>query len=90
MSGRRFPILRSGLAAAAAESCPRSVAWEVVEPHAARARENHQQSLERLAERGGLSPAELYAVVHDINWYDVPAEGAILAWLDTVADRKAA
>lgn len=85
MIGRRFPVLRSGLAVAAAEACPRSVPWDLVEAHAARARENHDQSLERLAERGGLSPAELYAVVHDLNWFDVPAEGVILVWLESAS-----
>lgn len=39
--------------------------WSFVEGHAARARANHDQSLERLAERGGLSPSELLAVVRE-------------------------
>lgn len=60
---RRFPILD------APAGCPKSVPWSLVEPHAAQAASNHGgQTLERLAERGGLCPSELYAVVHDQRW----------------------
>lgn len=37
--------------------------WEMIEPHAGQASHNHGQSLERLAERGGLSPYEAVAVL---------------------------
>lgn len=73
LSGRTFPVLttlfrRSDLEALALAKCPSSVPWALVEPHAWRARENHQQSLERLAERGGLDPTELVAVLEDRRW----------------------
>ena len=32
---------------------------------------NHMQTPQRLKERGGLSPKELYAVLHDMRWDDV-------------------
>lgn len=32
---------------------------------------NHMQAPQRLKERGGLSPKELYAVLHDMRWDDV-------------------
>lgn len=48
--------------------CPRDVSWEIVVPHEEQAHRNHGQSLARLAERGGLSPAELLAVLEDRAW----------------------
>ena len=45
---------------------PPSVPWALVENHDAQARINHSgQSLEQLAELGGLTPLELWAVCHD-------------------------
>ena len=38
---------------------PRRVPWEFVEPAREQAMRNHDQTLERLAERGGLAPGEL-------------------------------
>lgn len=56
---RRFPV--QGL------DC--SVPWSVVAPFEARAQRNHGgQTLERLADRGGLSPTELWCVVHGVGW----------------------
>lgn len=52
----RFPIQRGP-----------SVPWEVVAPHESMAQKNHQQSLKRLAERGGLSPGEAWCVVSGID-----------------------
>lgn len=63
---KRFPVLASThreRAALEALGCPRSVPWSFVAPHEAQALENHEQTLERLAQRGGLSPSELVAVV---------------------------
>ena len=49
--------------------CPSSVPWEKVAPHEQQAKENHGgQSLERLADRCGLSPVELYLVMHGRRW----------------------
>ncbi len=61
--GRRFPIVGGP-----------SVPWHVMAPHEAQAQKNHGQSLEQLAVRGGLSPAEAWCVVHDIRWRDRPAD----------------
>lgn len=52
---RRFPILGSS------ETLP----WSVIEPHEKQARENHSQTLRRLAERGGLSWTEALLVLND-------------------------
>lgn len=54
---KTFPVLNSG-----GETIP----WEAVEPHRRQAAQNHGgQSLERLAERGGLSWGELYYTLTD-------------------------
>ena len=41
------------------------VPWALIAKHQVQARANHGQSLERLAERGGLSAAEAVAVLED-------------------------
>jgi hypothetical protein len=67
--GRRFPVMLGHLRRERRElerlGCPQSVPWDLVAPHEARAWKNHWQTLERLAERGGLSPHELVAVLRD-------------------------
>lgn len=50
--------------------CPKSVPWSLVAPHERQAVSNHSQTLERLAQRGGLCPVELVAVLEgkDLSW----------------------
>ena len=60
--GRMFPILASQREVLHG---PRSIPWCIVAPFEARARTSHGQTLERLAERGGLSPRELLLVLTD-------------------------
>ena len=57
---RRFPIQRGP-----------DVPWEVMAPHESQCQRNHGQSLKRLAERGGLSSSEAWAVVNGLDLYDV-------------------
>lgn len=83
---RSFPVLRSHLPRGT--TCPRSVPWSLVEPHAAQAKTNHSQTLERLAERGGLSPAELWCLVHDKSLSELPKE-TMVAWLVDLAAEAA-
>lgn len=60
MSERRFPILDStGL---------RSIPWAMLVPNARQALDNHDQTLERLAERGGLAAYEALAVLDGRKW----------------------
>jgi hypothetical protein len=42
-----------------------SVPWVLLAPHEMQAERNHGQTLERLAERGGLSPCEMIAIIDD-------------------------
>lgn len=44
----------------------------MIAPHAQQALNNHYQTLERLAERGGLSPCEAMAVLEDRDWRKDP------------------
>lgn len=62
---------------------PRSVSWDLVKDHGEQALSNHSQTLERLAERGGLSPKELWCVVHSKRFYDSHeiTEALAIEWL---------
>lgn len=46
---------------------PKSIPMELVEPYRDQAYRNHGQTLERLAERGGLSPKELYCLMKGVS-----------------------
>jgi hypothetical protein len=62
---RVFPILqppKGGL---------RSLPWAMLEPHEYQAKANHDQSLQRLAERGGLSAIEAVAVLRGVSYREV-------------------
>lgn len=70
---RSFPILQ---VAEHVRSVPTPVRlhripWVALAPHEAQALKNHSQTLERLAERGGLSPKEALAVLRDIGFDEV-------------------
>lgn len=60
---RIFPILDNRPAAPR-----RSIPWAMIAPHEAQAQANHSQTLERLAERGGLCPSEAVAVLQGREW----------------------
>jgi len=56
---KTFPVLQP------AEGCPHVIPWGLIEPHELQAQTNHRQTLERLAQRGGLDMRELYYVLND-------------------------
>lgn len=68
----------------------RSVPWALVAPHSAQAWRNHDQTLERLAERGGLDPAELVAVLLDRRWQAMDPAAADAALEELVAAHERA
>jgi hypothetical protein len=85
-----FPILRSRKDS---DSLPRHVPWAFVEPGRERAKQNHDQTLEQLARRGGLCAGELRCALEDRKLFDAPwtEERAQLdaTWLiDTLAKWK--
>ena len=77
MKLKRFPVL-GGVTWKLPENCPESVPWELVAPHEAQAMRNHcGQTLKRLAERGGLGPCEMVAVLEDRPWKTMPLSDAV-------------
>ncbi|MEO3387364.1 hypothetical protein [Mesorhizobium sp. CAU 1741] len=67
---KTFPILNSGGA---------RIDYQLVADHGKQARANHFQSVDRLAERGGLSWCELYAVLHNAKWRKMDTNEAMLS-----------
>lgn len=68
MTRARFPILdQQHVPRRLALKLPRSVRWDVVELYRHQAERNHDQTLETLAERGGLAPEELFAAAHGLR-----------------------
>jgi hypothetical protein len=59
----KFPVLLTARVRKAHPEAPKWVPWPLVAPHESRALKNHHQTLARLAERGGLCPVELLAVL---------------------------
>lgn len=90
MSEKRFPILL-GPKQERESDYPTSVPWVRVEDCRWRAEKNHcGQTLERLAERGGLSPAELWCAAHDKplfghSYFETEHAPEVKAWLIRVA-----
>lgn len=53
------------------------VPWSLIAPHEIQAQKNHHQTLERVAERGGLCPSEMVAVIEDRPWHPMDEVNAI-------------
>lgn len=49
----------------------KSIPWGLLSPHERQAEINHNQPLERLAQRGGLSPVEALAIINDVSYRGV-------------------
>jgi hypothetical protein len=73
-----FPILREY-----AEPGRKDIPWEMIAPHEGQARLNHGQSLERLAERGGLAACEAVAVLENRAWRRMTEADQRLTQLET-------
>lgn len=52
------------------------IPWSTISKHARQARENHYQTIERLAERGGLWASEAVAVLEDREWHHMDLSAA--------------
>jgi hypothetical protein len=63
-----FPVLKQPSDYRHYPHWPDTVPLSLLAPHEAQAQKNHSQSLQRLAERGGLSPCEMLAVLEDREW----------------------
>lgn len=62
MTTRWFPVLDHE------PGGPQRVPWDFIDPHELQALRNYDQSLQRLAERGGLGVSEIVAVVEGRRW----------------------
>lgn len=58
--------------------CPtrKTIPWKMIASHERQAQANHQQTLARLHERGGLAPCEAVAVLEDRRWMQMDALAA--------------
>lgn len=70
---------------------PRAIPWEKAEEFRAQAEKNHDQTLERLAQRGGLSPVEIWYAAHGkglkgilSRWPEIDHKGAV-KWIEEFA-----
>jgi hypothetical protein len=81
----RFPILLDSRDRREHPSAAKDVPWALLGPHEAQAEENHGQSLQRLATRGGLSPGEMVAVVEDRPWRAMRLGAALARLAELVA-----
>lgn len=68
---------------------PHRVPWSFVAPHEARAQKNHDQTLSRLAERGGLDLLELFCLVHDLDVFHFRGLSPVAwaAWLNRALEQ---
>lgn len=46
----------------------KTIPWALIAPHERQAQSNHSQTLERLAQRGGLCPNEATRIIQDRPW----------------------
>jgi hypothetical protein len=83
-AGRLFPVLFSTTDEdeLRALDCPRAVPWVALND--GWAYQNHDQTLERLAQRGGLDPTEIVANVEKRQWRNMPL-GEAVAFLKKIS-----
>ena len=63
------------------------IPWGFIAPHETQARNNHGQSLETLASRGGLSPSEAIDIVKVQRWSTTrPTEQAAFDLINMVRE----
>jgi len=63
----KFPVLRPFSHTRKGENCPKWIDWAKIAPFERQVIRNHSQSLEKLAQRGGLSPTEIYAAMNGLT-----------------------
>lgn len=78
---RRFPIMGRDR-----DRPIKSIPWAMIAPHEAQAIRNHSQSLERLAQRGGLDVFEAVWVLEGKGWN---ADPELLSARDITDEQRA-
>jgi hypothetical protein len=71
---KKFPVLRGGHKKTIPEALD-YVPWPMLQPHEKHAEKNHQQTLQVLASRGGLSPQEIVAIMKGSSWEEMKTIG---------------
>ena len=62
------------------------IPWAIIAQHEKQAQRNHgDQTLRRLAERGGLSPCEAVAILEDRPWKQMDETAAIKRLAELIA-----
>lgn len=64
-----------------------AIPWRVIAPCERQAQQNHSQSFQRLAERGGLSPCEAVAVLESRRWHPMDKQQALNRLAEIVKER---
>lgn len=64
---------------------PQSIPFWIVEAHERQARSNHDQSVQRLDDRGGCGWRELLAILTDRSFWDVPVMSDSAAMVEVVS-----
>ncbi len=67
---KQFPILMHPTDWRKYPDCPKTIPWNILEPYENQALKNHTQSLKILAERGGLDPIEVMAIIEGKSIFD--------------------
>lgn len=80
IEGRRFPIMGGGP----------NIPWVIIAPYESQAQSNHGQSLERLAQRGGLDIGEAIAIMTGKSWREIRRDITIDEFNAFVAERMRA
>jgi hypothetical protein len=75
---KTFPILMTPTERREYPSAPKAVPLLMLLPHENQALRNHNQSLKRLGERGGLEPSFMLAVLEDRSWWSIALPVALL------------
>lgn len=64
----------------------KSIPMHLLKPYERQAVRNHSQSLQRLAERGGMSPCEILGIIRGINWGQLKLrpddEAELIKWVE--------
>ena len=77
---KKFPVMTTPRKSGA------FIFWDMIEPHREQAHRNHGQTLERLAEHGGLGPEELVAVLEDREYRSMDYVEAEICLADCITE----
>lgn len=85
---KQFPLLKTSSQRREYPDWPDGIPWAMIREHARQAIANHGQSLERLAERGGLSPLEMMCVLlgKELGYYGLLTHDAVEFIIRAVAE----